>query len=156
MTRVILVGVDGRPGSDAAVEWVAEQARETGARVIAVHVVPTAWEWEMSAVQVNTEPLIRSLRHDLSSRWTEPLRRAGVPYTTKFLEGDPGKELLRVAERESADLIVIGAKPHGRVHELVFGGTTHQLVTKAPCPVVFVPAHALEKTRQVPAAAHGR
>ena len=155
MTSVILVGVDGRPSSNAAVEWATDRARETGARVVAVHVVPTAWEWEMSAVQVNTEPLIRDFRHDLNNRWTEPLRRAGVPYTTKFLEGDPGKELLRIAERECADLIVIGGKPHGRVHDLVFGGTKHQLVTKASCPVVFVPAHAPEKTRELPAQMHG-
>jgi nucleotide-binding universal stress UspA family protein len=137
--RVIMVGVDGTPSSNAAVEWTADLARATGARVLAVHVVPTAWEWEMAAIQVDTEPLIRARRADLSGRWTEPLRQAEVLYTTQFAEGDPAKKLIELCDKEGVDLISIGGKPHGRVRELVFGGTRHQLVTKAQCPVVLVP-----------------
>lgn len=139
---VIMVGLDGSASSRAALEWATDLASAVGSRVVAVHVVPTAWEWEMSALQINTERLIRERRADLNGRWIEPLRRAGVRYSTRFVEGDPGKELLRVAAREHADLIVIGTVPHGRVHDLVFGGTRHQLLTSAPCPVVLVPAHA--------------
>ena len=138
--RTILVGVDGTSSSRAAVKWAAALADATGGHVVAVHVISTAWEWEMSALQVNTQPMISARRRDLHARWTEPLRRAGIPYTTHLVEGDPGKELLRIAERDHADVIVIGGKPHGRVHDLVFGGTRHQLVTRAPCPVVVVPA----------------
>jgi len=138
----MVVGVDGSRGSGAAVAWAAELGRVLDARVSAVHVVSTAWEWEMSALQVDTEPMIRERRRNLMGGWTEPLRNAGVVHATRFLEGHPARKLLEVASGEGGDLLVIGSSHHGRVYEMVFGSLPHELVTKAPCPVVLVPAVA--------------
>jgi nucleotide-binding universal stress UspA family protein len=136
----ILVGVDGTRCSRAAVAWAAQLAETLHARVTAVHVVPSAWEWEMSALQVNTEPTIQARRRNFYQRWTAPLRNRGIDYSLRFLQGEPAKKLLEIAEREHSDLIVLGGKPNGRVHNLIFGSVVHELVTNAPCPVVTVPA----------------
>lgn len=149
----ILVGVDGTRCSRAAVEWVAELAQTLRARVIAVHVVPSAWEWEMSALQVNTEPAVQARRRDFHQRWTASLRNRGVDYSLRFVQGEPAKKLLEIANREHSDLIVVGGKPNGRVHNLIFGSVVHELVTNAPCPVVTVPAE--EQTAPRPAAPSG-
>ncbi len=139
MVDVILVGVDGTPESRAAVAWAAALAGDVQARVVAVHVVATTWEWEMAAMQIDTEPLVETRRLELAGRWTEPLRVAGVDHTTRLLEGDPAKQLRRAAFESRADLIVVGGARAGRLHDLLFGHVRHQLVTSAPCPVVVVP-----------------
>lgn len=136
----ILVGVDGTRCSRAAVGWAADLAQELDARVIAVHVVASAWQWEMSAMQLNPEVLVQARRRNFYQRWTEPLRNRGITYSMRFVQGEPAKKLLEIAERERCDLIVVGGKPNGRVHNLIFGTVVHELVTNAPCAVVTVPA----------------
>lgn len=138
--ELILIGVDPTSSSHAAVEWVAQVAPALGARALVVHVVPSTLEWELAAIQVNATPHLRQRRRDLAGRWTEPLRGANVPYTIEFVKGDPGKELLRLADRRGADLIAIGAAHHGRVHDIIFGATTRRLVNQIRHPVVMVPS----------------
>jgi nucleotide-binding universal stress UspA family protein len=46
-------------------------------------------------------------------------------------------DLLRLAHERHADLVVVGAYAHARLTEWVFGGVTHDLLTKADLPVLF-------------------
>ncbi len=150
--ELIVVGVDSTPASKRAVRWSAELAKSAGARVLAVHVVPSVLEWELAAVQVNSDPLIRQRREKLKGDWTKGLRTMRVPYSTRFVRGDPAKKLLQIAEKEHADLIVIGAKSHGRVHQALMGGTAHELANRAGRPVALIPARqTLEPELKQPA-----
>jgi nucleotide-binding universal stress UspA family protein len=66
------------------------------------------------------------------------LRQAGVPCKTRFIRGDPAIELLRVATRLDAMMLVVGAKSHS-AHDLVVGGTVHKIINRSTVPVVLVP-----------------
>ena len=50
--------------------------------------------------------------------------------------GKPHVEILRLAEQEQADLIVIGIHGRNVVDLTVFGSTTNHVVRRAPCPVL--------------------
>jgi nucleotide-binding universal stress UspA family protein len=50
--------------------------------------------------------------------------------------GKPYREILRVAEEQTADLIVIGIHGRGPVDRLLFGSTAEHLVRQASCPVL--------------------
>ena len=136
----IVMGVDGSPGSDAAVAWVAAHGPVLQARVIAVHVVSRMDLWDLAALQVDTAPLLAERRHKLKTTWTEPLRAAGLRVTTRLVRGDAAMELLRVAEQREADLIVIGSKNHSAARDIVLGGTAHKIVNHAHRAIVLVPA----------------
>ena len=53
--------------------------------------------------------------------------------STRIVPGAPSHALVRIAEEESADLLVVG------VHRHVLGGTTHPIVRGAHCPVLTIP-----------------
>jgi nucleotide-binding universal stress UspA family protein len=55
-----------------------------------------------------------------------------------IVQGKASREVVRVAEEEGADLVVMGAYGHGVVDRLLFGSTTHHVVREAPCPVLSV------------------
>jgi nucleotide-binding universal stress UspA family protein len=60
------------------------------------------------------------------------------------------------AESDGLDLLVCGSRGHGPLRTLMLGGTSHELVRKASCPVLVVPRGtpvAVEETRDPEVAA---
>jgi nucleotide-binding universal stress UspA family protein len=136
----LLVGVDGSDGSRRAVEWTARLAATTGADVTAVHVLTydRALLRDLSLDTIRTWRI--ELQRDLESSWTDPLRAAGVAHRCLLVEDDsPAAGLLAVAERERADLLVVGARGRGSLAGRVLGGVSYRLVHHADRPVVVVP-----------------
>jgi nucleotide-binding universal stress UspA family protein len=152
----IVVGLDGSKGAERAVLWAAKQAQVTGARVIAVHAVPRSELWMFDAVQIDTDKLLVELRGQLEGAWVASLRKAGVEYTTQLVRGDPATELLRVAKRAHAVMLVVGSKGHSAMADLVVGGTVHKVINRSDTPVVLVPVSPPAKKGAAPRAAAGR
>jgi hypothetical protein len=50
----------------------------------------------------------------------------------------------RLAQAESADLVVLGRRGHGGLSEFLLGSVSHQVADHARCPVVIVPPAAGE------------
>lgn len=69
-------------------------------------------------------------------------RTDGSRASTHVAEGRPYEEIVRLAAKTEADLIVIGTA----VHNSLFGGTPvlgseiERVIRHAPCPVLCVPA----------------
>jgi nucleotide-binding universal stress UspA family protein len=139
--NTIVLGLDAFDGSQAAARWTATIAAETGADVVAVHVMPRSEVWTLAALQVDAQPIIDEQQHLLDGAWTTCLREAGIHCTTLLVRGDPAVELLRVATRLKATMLAVGAKSHGSVHDLVVGGTVHKIINRSLVPVVLVPAN---------------
>lgn len=143
----IVLGLDGSPASEAATRWVAEIGPAVNAEVTAVHVVPRIELWDLAALQIDTDPLIQAESAQLHGPWTAALRTAGLRVVTKLLRGDPATELCRCADDDDADLLVIGAKSHSALHDLL-GGTAHKVSNHALTAVVLVPAVRPQRTPQ--------
>ncbi len=135
----IVVGIDADKGAQSAVRWAARQAQQSGARVIAVHAVPRTGLWSLSAMQIDIDKILDELHELLDGSWTAGLRKAGVPYTTQLVRGDPATELLRAAKRAGASMLVLGSKSHSALTDLVVGGTVHKVINRSTIPVVLVP-----------------
>lgn len=140
MTRKIVLGVDGSDGSTAAIEWCARFARDTDADVVAVH----GFSYEVYPYAVNLLPhMDDAWRKDLlvtvENEWCAPLEKLAVRYRAEIVEEAPARALMLVAEREHADLIVVGRRGRGGFAELLLGSVSHQLTHHARHPVVVVP-----------------
>ena len=67
-----------------------------------------------------------------------PTVAASCSVETMVSTGKPGREILRVATEQAADLIVVGVQGRGAVDLTFFGSTTNQVVREAVCPVLTV------------------
>lgn len=136
---VIVVGVDGSPGSTRAVEYIAGMAPQLGARVVAVHTFdPLAHISEMSP-PYHFDQVEARAREQLESTWTAPLREVGVAVDARVTHGTPFDCLTDVADETSADLIVVGARGYSTLRGLALGSTSNKLVHAAGRPVLVVP-----------------
>ncbi|MDH5428759.1 MAG: universal stress protein [Nitrospirota bacterium] len=58
---------------------------------------------------------------------------------SKQLEmGSPAESILKVAQEEKVDLVVMGARGLGRIREQIFGSVSHRVMTHAPCSTLLV------------------
>lgn len=58
---------------------------------------------------------------------------------SKQLEmGSPAESILKVAQEEKVDLVVMGARGLGLIREQIFGSVSHRVMTHAPCSTLLV------------------
>jgi len=135
----VVVGVDGSPGSGAALRFAAAEARLRGGELHVVH----AWIDTVSgyggppwAVPVTTvrEQADATLRGSLEQAW--PTGSPGVQIRAETVEGVEWDVLTRVAA--GADLLVVGSRGRGGWSGLLLGSVGLHAITGAPCPVAVV------------------
>ena len=145
MIAKIVVGVDGSAASDRACDWAANLSRSLGAEVVAVGVADVAPYFhtvtpEAPLLAPSPSEIEQIVGEGLSGEWTRPLRDSGVRFRTVVATGDPAHELVEVARREGADLLVVGTSSRGQLSELVLGSVAHTLTHHSHLPVVVIPA----------------
>ncbi len=141
-SKRILFPTDFSPDSDAALEMAASLARDWKASLLILHVevIPlTTGGGEL--FYVAPDPPTRELQERLSD--VVPSDKS-IVVEHRLLAGDPAEAIVRVAETENIDLIVMGT--HGRrgLARLLMGSVAEAVVRAAPCPVLTMkqPAHA--------------
>ena len=144
MYKKILVPTDGLVHSLKACQYAAKLARLTGAEIIGIYVIPSR------IVSIFEERRLEGrTAHDL----TAECRRDGEAYLRQFqnacskeyveartilAEGYPPEEILKVADRENVDLIVIGVRRKSSVERTVTGKTSDEIIRNAKCPVIVI------------------
>jgi len=123
----ILVGVDGSDASRRAIEWAAALARPLDAEVIAVHATGMLERLDGDALDSRFE-------HE----WCAPLDDPPVRNRRLMVDGTPPLVMLRVAEQEAVDLIVVGTRGIGEEAAQILGSTSRHLVEHAHVPVTVL------------------
>lgn len=139
--RQILVPIDFSTSSDAALEMACALARDTGGSLILAHVevIPLSvagGEYMYALPEPPTEELLAKLDAVI-------LPDSQIPVERRLLAGDPADAIIRLAETENVDMIVMGT--HGRrgLTRLLMGSVAEAVVRAAPCPVLTVKQPAL-------------
>ena len=60
------------------------------------------------------------------------------PYQTRALVGDAANELLKLADKEMIELIVMGSHGHGRVLTALIGSVAQKVLSRCKVPVLVV------------------
>ena len=137
--KTIVIGTSLTEASDSVVRSGAALARATGASPWLVHAyLPLTLPPEAGLDARWIEEEERSLREGL----LEQARRTGLfelqgffPEQIRLVIGPPHREIVDLAQRVEAGLVVVGAAEsrHG-----LLGSTADRVIRKAPCPVLVV------------------
>jgi nucleotide-binding universal stress UspA family protein len=134
--RRIVVGVDGSPSSNQALQWAIGQANLTGAAVdaIACWHPTTLYDWTLHAKDPHQDA---AARQTLAATVADALQDApAVQVRQSALPGNAAEVL--VERSRNADLLVVGSRGHGGFSGVLLGSTSHNCVQHAHCPVVVV------------------
>ncbi|HEX6594057.1 MAG TPA: universal stress protein [Bacillota bacterium] len=64
--------------------------------------------------------------------------QSGISYKTTVLNGDPRHMLVDYANRNEADLVVVGSRGLNALQEMVLGSVSHKVAKRVHCPVLIV------------------
>lgn len=139
----VVVGVDGSPNAERALDWAMKQAAAVRAplTVVAVHEVPKSYWGGIPVIGPADESLLQNLRQaaeELTQRAAARLGDDGPPsVTVHAVNGFVVKELVDASR--DADLVVVGSRGGSTFARVVMGSVSNEVVQHSLCPVVIVP-----------------
>jgi nucleotide-binding universal stress UspA family protein len=122
MPAQILIATDFSDSAEAALGVAVQYARALHARLHLLHI--------FSEGEIEVTRLLADMAAQAG---------ADVPMTVAGAGGDPAAEILRYAERQPIDLIVVGTHGLTGVSRLLLGSVAERVVRGARCPVLVVP-----------------
>ncbi len=144
----ILVGVDGSPSSDKAVEDAINFAKMTSAELVFVHVIE---DIKMGGVigararygDVKLVEGYNRTRKESALQWMkryeEQARKENLKARSEILY-DTGKSvtgmIVEYAEKNAVDLVVVGTRGLSSFKRLLLGSVASGVSNHAPCPVL--------------------
>ena len=132
----ILVAIDGSKASDQAIERAVDEAKVWNARLHAVYVVETGLFTSLPSD--NTVELMHRVLEKEGNAVLEKAKKAaaknGVTLISHLKQGHAGTEIITLARKENADLIVSGSHGKSKTDSILLGSvstyiTTHSTVT---------------------------
>jgi len=145
MYKKILLPSDGSDYALRAAAAAAELAKALGASVTVLHVftMPTTQMAVPGAPGVDVESgalnaYIEQVQDAVAKRTGRVLDEAGVPYTTLLEGGHPAEVIVRIAEDDGYDLIVIGSRGLSAIQSFLLGSVSDKVSHHAHCPVLIV------------------
>jgi nucleotide-binding universal stress UspA family protein len=139
----IVVGVDGSPNSELALDWAMGHAAALHAplTVVAVHEVPKSYWGGIPVVGPPDAGPLEKLHQAADEMAQRAASRLGdaqpASVTVRAVSGFVVKELLDAAH--DADLIVLGTRSTSGLSRLLVGSVSTEVVQHSLCPVVIVP-----------------
>ncbi|MFB3765365.1 MAG: universal stress protein [Methanotrichaceae archaeon] len=159
----ILIPTDGSVPSERAAEFGVKLAKLSHGKVSALYVVdtgktislgdsifpfenvsPTAIDEMFTGIQSSSQK-----EGEIATEFVERLAKSsGVPCKKMVVKGYPANEILKIAEENKIDLIVIGSIGRTGSTEFLLGGVAGRVVQNSIVPVLVVPGADYSHSRQ--------
>jgi nucleotide-binding universal stress UspA family protein len=136
--QLILNPTDGSQISAKGTDHAIYLAKISGAELLILHVVETSFAWYTGALYQQIVDELREFGDKVLQDAARSAEQQGVSARTMSVDGHSGTAIVRIAEREGADLIVMGAVGRSMVEEALVGSISQHVVRHAHCPVLIV------------------
>ena len=142
--RKLLYATDLSPAAGDATGSVIAFAAEFSAELIILHVMPEpGWSYGVEVVPLDIETRTSEFRKGLIRRLEtsvpEPAR-SDPRVRTELVAGVPHETILRVADQERADMIVLNLQSKAGLERALLGSTAERVVRSSHLPVLSIPA----------------
>lgn len=136
----ILVPTDGSAEVERAIEHALDLAEAHGATVHALYVVNTASYagLPMETAWEGVDELLRSDAQSAVEHVRELAEARSIPVETSIVEGTPSRCIVREAENNHCDLVVMGTHGRGGIDRLLLGSVAEKVVRASTLPVLTV------------------
>ncbi len=139
----ILVTTDFSGQAQAGVEKAAALARRLGSEVVLLYVVEDHLPpLIIFTPETDRQEMLESHRQRAQDKLVEYARAHlnDCSCETVAVSGVPSAEIVKYADENQVDLIVMASNGYGPVRQLLLGSTTERVLHRANCPVLVIPS----------------
>ncbi|OPZ30366.1 MAG: Universal stress protein [Lentisphaerae bacterium ADurb.BinA184] len=142
LIRRILFCTDFSPNADFAFDYaIAATIAHPGSTLFLLHVIPEpeAQFWKTYVYEI--EDVDAKAKQAIDERVAAYRARlpAGIGFQPEYRVGKDWQEILKFADGQRIDLIVMGRHGRSGLEKVFFGNVTERVARRAPCPVLIVP-----------------
>jgi nucleotide-binding universal stress UspA family protein len=142
--KKILIATDGSENTKKALDYGIDLAINTGAKLQALYVVDTG-TYKSIPLSAPMEYAFSLLRQegDIALKYVaERAQAAGLEEEGVIVEGYPADEIIKYAENNSIDLIIMGTMGKSGLDRFLLGSVTDKVIRNSRIPVIAVPVKA--------------
>ncbi len=148
MARRILFPMDFTEGSERVLPSVVDLARQLGADLHIVHVVPQPHQLDpFFRPGLTPARSVASIRERAGARLADLLRKSPAPYRLRVVDGEPAAAILASTERLRPDLVVVAMRARRGLARCLLGSVAIKVIRGCAAPVL---------TLRMPAGSVGR
>ena len=135
--RNILVPLDGSKNSFKALTKAIYLAKKCNAAITALYVLRVAYDNPSLLYVPQTQNELKKVEKFLDAAKKQVVKNS-VNFKKKTLFGHEAKQIVDFAQKQKFDLIVIGARGHGGIKQMILGSISNTVVHSSKIPVLIV------------------
>ncbi len=141
--KKVVVPVDFSSTTDKVVDYAMSVADKLGAEVLFFHAINDFQGYDMMLVHPSFIGMTKDLEKESKERinaLVEEYKEREYGVGGDVAIGDAAEEIIKYAQEQNADMIIIGTHGVKGLEKILMGSTAERVVKNAPCPVlVFNP-----------------
>ena len=138
MYQRILLAVDGSDNAFRAAQEAIKLAKLSETSTIDVLYVVNVDKVKNELLLAGSIDNMELARQRKIAPVEQALKEASVSYQTTILKGLPGPEIVRYANEQQVDIVVIGSRGLNSLQEMVLGSVSHKVMKRVQCPALIV------------------
>jgi|SRR5690606_11154820 len=138
MYQHILLAADGSQNSIRAAKEALKIARINAETLVTIIFII---DMEKAKTDVLHSSSIESLYMERRRKLVpieEMFNEQHVRYKVEIIHGSPGPEIIKYANTQNVDLVVIGSRGLNSLQEMVLGSVSHKVMKRVQCPAMLV------------------
>ncbi len=136
----ILVPTDFSESSRQAMEYAVVLAKEYNAKINLMHSLEVRFHPAYYAAGVESifqlDPDIKPRIQARLEAFLQSFDLSGIEVATSITEGSSHTQIVKQAQSQKHDLIVMSTRGHDEIADYLIGSTTDRVIKSAPCPIL--------------------
>ncbi|RUL49573.1 universal stress protein [Lysinibacillus antri] len=138
MYKRILLAADGSENAVRAAKEAIKIASCDSETVIEVVFVADFEKSKSDVLHSTSSEALNLERRKKISKIEQLLKDSKVNYKVNILHGAPGPEIVKYANEQQVNLVVIGSRGLNGLQEMVLGSVSHKVMKRVNCPALIV------------------
>lgn len=134
----ILVPTDGSEYSYRAAEQAVCLAKNLGSSIVILYVVDDSTAFQSGIHYADNLSMLENTGKEATAKIKSLCDEKNVPARVLLVKGSPKSAIVKVAEQECSDCIVIGSLGMSAIERVLLGSVSESVMRHAKCPVLMV------------------
>ncbi|MBB5173351.1 universal stress protein [Texcoconibacillus texcoconensis] len=136
MFKKLLLATDGSEYALRAAEKTVEMAKNMPE--VTIHIVYVVDNSKTEVLNNWNTMGAQEKRKEKIKPTEEKFKEAHIDYKVEFLRGEPGPSIVKHANENNFDMVIVGSRGRNRLQELVLGSVSHKVAKRVECAVMII------------------
>lgn len=138
MYQHILLAADGSENSLRAAKEAVKIAKGSAQTTVTIIFVIDMVKVKTEVLHANSNESLYMERRRKLEAIELLLKEQQISYQVEMVHGDPGPEIIKYANSQNVDLVIIGSRGLNSLQEMVLGSVSHKVMKRVQCPAMIV------------------